>query len=513
MFAELCLAVLLVSGGPAIDGVYPDPATGEDRGEFVVVAVPDRENVTYALTDGEDRIELPSLPAGERVVVTADDGPASRLVDTRIHEIERFLSLSNAGEWVALEAGNETVANVSYPASSEGELYRDGRFVPPGRTAFEPTARENVSVRAALLPDTPEPIRETIRSAEERILLAGYTFSDPAIADALIAARDRNVSVQVLVDGAPVGGMERPQVRQLDRLREAGVRVAAVGTEHARYRYHHAKYAVVDDRAVVTSENWEPGSTGGNGSRGWVATIDDPRIAHDLARIFEADLGYVDTRNWTAARPEETVDGDLATADFPRRFDPRRTRAATVTVLSAPDNAERAVCRLLANASDSIRVQQVSIDPAGKPFNRTLAAARRGVEVDVLLSGAWYVEEENRALAARLRNVSDREDLDLQVALAEPRSRYDHVHTKGLLVDGEYTLVGSLNWNPTAMRENREVALLIQDESVARYFQRAFRADWRGAAWRLSWGTLAGAVIVLAIGVLLAARMLDFEGY
>ena len=45
MFAEVLLATLLASAGPvAVDGVYPNPATPEDRGEFVLLSVP--ENAT-----------------------------------------------------------------------------------------------------------------------------------------------------------------------------------------------------------------------------------------------------------------------------------------------------------------------------------------------------------------------------------------------------------------------------------------------------------------------------------
>ncbi|MFC7199910.1 phospholipase D-like domain-containing protein [Halospeciosus flavus] len=81
----------------------------------------------------------------------------------------------------------------------------------------------------------------------------------------------------------------------------------------------------------------------------------------------------------------------------------------------------------------------------------------------------------------------------------EPRSRFEKVHAKGAVVDGERGLLGSLNWNPHSLRENREVALVVADPAVGRYYARLFWADWRGGVWRLPLGF--GAVALLAVGV------------
>jgi cardiolipin synthase len=496
---------------PTIEAVYPDPATDEDRGEFVVLTVPNETAGNLSLSDGEDVIRLSNVPTGESVAVAGDPGPASTLLDCPVHTVEEFLSLSNAGEWVALRVDGRPVSNVTYPGSSEGELYRDETFVPPGRTSFPPMRTRNASVRTFLLPDDPRPIESTLRSADRRIFLAGYTLTDPDVTDALLAADRRDVTVRVLVDAAPVGGVERPQVDQLDRLRAVGIPVWVNGGDHARYRYHHAKYAVVDDRAIVLSENWEPGSAGGNGSRGWGAVVADEAVAQDLSRIFGADTGYVDAVSWNRSRPKTPQEGHTATADFPRRFPAHDSRADAVTLLAAPDNAKGAVIDALESAEESIRIQQVSIESDGPLLDAAIRAAERGVSVRILLAGTWYVESENRALAERLRKRGRRDDLPLRVRLAEPRSRYDHVHAKGLIVDGERTLIGSLNWNPTATTENREVAVMIEDSDTAAYFSRAFRADWRGAAWRISWWTLLIASVVVFASAGAAYRMASFE--
>jgi len=72
-------------------------------------------------------------------------------------------------------------------------------------------------------------------------------------------------------------------------------------------------------------------------------------------------------------------------------------------------------------------------------------------------------------------------------------------------------LVGSLNWNQHAVTENREVNVVVRDERVARRYERAFRADWRGGAWRLPVGV--GAVVAAATLVAgCFARRISFEG-
>ncbi|MFB6109656.1 MAG: phosphatidylserine/phosphatidylglycerophosphate/cardiolipin synthase family protein [Halodesulfurarchaeum sp.] len=512
MFAELLLAVLLISAGPiTVEGIYPNPTTPEDRGEFVLLDVPANATTAgLALTDGEDTIPLAGLEKSGLVAVALDPGPAAALTDANIYRTDSFLALSNAGEQIRLiRAAGST--SVRFPDAPEGELYRNGSFEPPARSSFDPLDSRNVTVRATVLPDRPGPLQSPFETAENRILLAGYTITDPAVTAALIAAHRRNVTVRVLIEGGPVGGMPETEVDQLLRLRAAGIPVSVMGTDHARYRYQHAKYAVVDGRAVVTSENWEPGGTGGHGSRGWAVVLEDPRVAADLSRIFRVDTGFIDTPPWTVNRSIDTVAADLDTRHYSSRFGSLTARAERVTVFAAPDNAGPAVAAMLANATTSIRVQQVSIQRPGRLLNATLAAAERGVRVRILVSGAWYVERENRAFAAAIRARAVNDSLPIEVRVAEPRSRYEKIHNKGVIVDGETVLVGSLNWNANARTENREIAVRIDDPAVATYFGRVFRADWRGAAWRVPWGLLAVAGLVVALGVRYAASIAAFE--
>src|SRR5436305_224672 len=74
------------------------------------------------------------------------------------------------------------------------------------------------------------------------------------------AAAGRGVEVRVLLDGSPVGGVEEDEHRVVGGLLAAGVDVrwlAGAPDVVKRYRYHHAKYAIVDGRvAWIGSENF-----------------------------------------------------------------------------------------------------------------------------------------------------------------------------------------------------------------------------------------------------------------
>lgn len=508
----LILALLATTGNVTVDAVYPNPATPGDAGEFVVLDVPEApalENTT--LTDGEDTISLDGLPTGQRVAVTGTPAVASNLTDLPIYHVDTSLALRNGGEAVWIQVEGTNVSTLRYPSAPEAKLYRDGSWTPLGRSDFDPPTVRNVSTTVFVLPDSAAPFRRAIDDATDRVLLAGYTFSDPDITDALLAADRRGIDVSVLLEGGPVGGITEAQVEQVDRLEQAGIRVELMGTARARYDFHHAKYAVVDDRILVASENWKPGGTGGHGSRGWAVTLRDDQLATDLATVFQADTGWVDSQSWETARPTDPIEAPPDNATFPDRFGPETFDADRATLFVAPENAEAEMRALLDGAEESIWVEQVSIQRDGLLMNRTIAAARRGVAVRILVSGAWFVESENRAFVDSLRRRARAENLPIAVRMVEPRSRFEYVHTKGVVVDGRSVVVGSLNWNQHALTENREVAVRIDDPEAADYFERTFLADWRGAAWRIQWGVLGASVLAVLLGGYFALRFGTFE--
>ena len=509
-------AVAAPSDGPRIVAAYPNPVADGDRGEFVVLDVPSNTRLDgLTLADGEDRASLPNRTIGGRVILTADPGAIPNDTTGRVLAVEGFPSLANGGERLVLSRGNRTVATVRYTDAPEAELRRwPGGWQPLGATDFSVRHAGGGRATAFVLPDAPEVPVETLRGADDRVWLAGYTFTDERARRALIAAGRRGVEVRVLVDGAPVGGLPRSMAEELDRLAEAGVAVRVVGGPHARYDFHHAKYAVVDDTALVLTENWKPAGTGGRSSRGWGVRLRDEGTARVLAATFRADFEGRDARPWPSVRRGRRFGpGDRSNATYPTRFEPREVEVRNVSVLVAPDNAERAVVERIDAAEESVSVVQVSLGGPDGPFVAALLrAARRGVEVRVLLSGAWYVGEENGRLAEALNERAESRDIPLTVRLADPDGRFRKVHAKGAVLDGETVLVGSLNWNAHAARENREVLLALRGPEVADYYGQVFEADWRaGRGSDLPVGLLV-AVALAALAAVWVARRVRFDG-
>ena len=148
------------------------------------------------------------------------------------------------------------------------------------------------------------------------------------------------------------------------------------------------------------------------------------------------------------------------------------------------------------------------IDGPDQRFLRAVVrAARRGVDVRVLLSSAWYVREENARLVDHLRERADSEGLPIEAKLADPRGRYEKIHAKGMVVDGDQVLLGSLNWNGESVRENREVLLLLEGEDVGTYYEEAFDADWGSESPSLPLGGAAAVAGVVALAVLVLRRV------
>ena len=530
-FAIAVVVALLLSGsmpagviadsgtpGATIAAAVPNPATDGDAGEYVVVRVPAESTANWTLGDGERVVSLPPDRPATRVAVTDDPNATRRLVETPVVSVPH-LSLSNAGERLRLRRDGAVVARLDYEDAPESErLVRTDAGIAWRPVGYRPRDVHRygpATVTGFVLPDAPSVPVETLRNARRRILLAGYTFTSERVADALIAAERRGVAVRVLVDAEPVGGRTVRGARALDRLAAAGVDVRVLGGPRARFDYHHPKYAVVDDRALVLTENWKPAGVGGASSRGWGVVVDARPVAADLAGLFRADAGEDDAMPWRRYRRGRTFEaGTPAEGTYPSRFEPTTETASEVRVLTAPGNAESALVGVVDGADERVDVIQPSIGRRDGPLLRaTVRAAERGVEVRVLVSGAWYVAEENAALVEWLNGVAKRRDLPLTARVAEPAGRYEKIHAKGVVADG-VVVVGSLNWNENAVSENREVAVAVRSEALAAYFRESFAADWRGGRGvdRATWVVVAGALAALVLAIVVARKTVRFGG-
>ncbi len=496
------------SEGGAIVSIYPDPTRGGDAGEFVALRLPERGN--WTLSDGETTVRLRRYSG---LVVVSSEPEIVRGQFPNRTVVAGALSLSNGGEEVILRRDGNPVHRVSYSDAREGNRYipETASWRPRGFTPREEIATGSANATGFLLPDSPDVPLDSLREANERLLLAGYTFASERIGRLLVAAATRGVTVRVLVEAKPVGGISRRQARILDRLVDAGVDVRVIGVGASRYAFHHPKYAVVDDRALVLTENWKPAGTGGRSSRGWGVRVESNQTAAELAAVFSHDADAPDTRTWSTFRRGRTFEAvPPANGSYPSNQRPVEFRARNVTVLTAPGNAESAVVGYINDATERIDVIQPTLGREGnKLVEATLRAAKRGVEVRILLSGAWYVAEENAALVSWLDGWAERNDAPLSVKLAEPGGRYEKIHAKGLLVDNDVAVVGSLNWNRYSAEENREVALALHGPEPVAYYRESFQADWQRDGGR-TWLYVAGAAAAVVVAGLVAVRSVSF---
>ncbi|QKY21674.1 phospholipase [Halolamina sp. CBA1230] len=495
----------------AVVELYPDPVRDGDTGEYVVVRLPEHGN--WSLSDGESTTRLRNRTG--RLLITPDPEVVSDSAGDGATVVEGSFALANTGETVVLRRGREIVHRVRYAETTEGERYLPAvaEWRPRGLDPRPAITTGPANATAFLLPDSPGVPIETLRSAEDCLLIGGYSFTSERVTEALLAAESRGVDVRVLVEAEPVNGASARQARLLDRLADAGIEVRVVGVGANRFAFHHPKYAVADGRALVLSENWKPSGVGGASSRGWGVRTENGTTADELAALFRNDSTAADTQPWAAFRENRRFESvPAANGSYPTQFAPEHVTARNVTLLTAPGNAESELVSAIDAAETRVDVLQPSLGRQDNTLVRaTLRAAQRGVEVRILLSGAWYSAEENEALVSWLNDWADRNDAPLSARISEPEGRYEKIHAKGLLVDDDLAVVGSLNWNENSATRNREVALALHGPEPVAYYRESFDADWQGGSGAgRTWLFAAGAVAAVLVAGLVATRSLNF---
>jgi phosphatidylserine/phosphatidylglycerophosphate/cardiolipin synthase-like enzyme len=519
---RIVLTVLLLcllagtAGGIQIVEFCPDPYLPGDLDEYLVIR---GEGLLdgYVLSDGEGGFRF---PAGTRIdgrLVVARSGPAFAQVHGYLPDFEiegrtaavpdvipnGNLLMANAADELLLYHGTTLVQEVAWPADvlpRQGQIHYleeevwDPRPLSIGQSRLAPRTFEDVAVTAFAGPDCSyEVFTAAVECARREILVNVYEFTDEKMAGDLIRARERGVAVTVLLEGGPVGGVSSEGRAVAGALNRSGIPVLAMTTTdaaHAKYRYDHAKYLVVDGGLVlIGSENFKPGgypAEGLQGNRGWGVVLEDPETAAYFREVFLLDAAGGDIV------PLEGTTADLGTPwapDYTVEFHPIRVEGARVTPVLSPDTSAL-VLELIEGAGESIAIEQAYItNETPLEFNPYLAAAieasRRGVAVRVLLDSAWFNtadRADNDEMVEVINRIAAAEGLPLEARLADlEANNLEKIHNKGVVVDGRTVLVSSINWNANSPAFNREAGVIIEHPGVAAYYTRVFDDDWNAA--------------------------------
>jgi cardiolipin synthase len=509
-----CLVCVMHAGAAVqIIEFCPDPYLYDDMDEYLVISGNGSlDDIT--ISDGEGGFQFPSGIKIHGPLTVARNASAYMLSHGRFPDFEWLASspevpdvinshplrMANSNDELVLIQKGVVIQNVSWPKDvkpREGQIHYlegviwDHRILMIGQSRLVPAVFRNVSVRTFVSPDCSKDVySEIINRAKKTVFVNMYEFSSPEMGESLIAAKMRGVDVQVLIEGGPVGGISPSEKSLIWNINRSGIPVISMvstRTEHAPYRYDHAKYVVIDNTSLLlTSENFKNSGfppKGMSGNRGWGVYLEDPALAEYFTTLYTLDSGSRSVVPYTGM----VGDAEQATLDkhVPEYF-PAQFEGATVTPVIAPDTSYQIV-DLLDSARTSIEIEQAYIKNE-TPFtmNPYLASAinasRRGVHVRVLLDSYWYNVEDthdNDEMAALVNQISAAEHLPLEAKCIDLSvSQVEKIHNKGVIVDDKRVLVSSINWNSNSPNFNREAGVIIDHPGVARYFREVFDDDW-----------------------------------
>jgi cardiolipin synthase A/B len=316
-----------------------------------------------------------------------------------------------------------------------------------------------------------------IESAKKSVTLSTYIFDNDAIGKKFVAALaravERGVEVRVLIDAAGTRYSWPPITRRLgrERIRFAKFLPASlltpwrVATINLR---NHRKALVVDGQIAFTG--------GMNIRHGNVLTDRPKHPVQDLQFRVEgplvAQLQEAFANDW-AFTTRETLHGE---SWFPELKESGSVIARVIT--DGPDidfeKARWTLLAALAEAQTSIQIVTPYFLPDVGLVTALNLAALRGVRVDIILPAENNLPFVHWASRSMWWQVLER---GCHIWLTPPP--FDH--SKLMIVDGHWVLLGSANWDTRSLRLNFELNVECYGREFAQEMQNVIAKKVLGA--------------------------------
>lgn len=274
------------------------------------------------------------------------------------------------------------------------------------------------------------PIVTAINAAQKEILVEVYLLSDKEIISALVAAKDRGVNVQVMLEQHPFGGGNINQ-QTATALQQSGINFKWTNPTFA---LTHEKAIVIDqEQAFIMNQNLTQSSFKSN--------REFDIIDHNLSEVTEVRQIFLADWNRSGYTPKEA------------------------SLVVSPDNARGKLAGLINSANKTLEIEAEVIQD--NDMIKLLGDHGKQEEVRIILPDFKKVPA-NLDAAKQLKSAG--------VQVKTIRSPY--VHAKLIIADGTHAYVGSVNLTDASLDQNREVGILVGQSDIIDSLNQSFSQDW-----------------------------------
>ena len=292
-------------------------------------------------------------------------------------------------------------------------------------------------------------ILSNINNAQKTIDMAIYGYSRvPEIENAIKQALKRGVKIRLIYDIDSSNKNIYPNTEILTKIIPSNINDNT--SQDVKYIMHN-KFYIFDDKTLITgSANLSNTDMSGFNSNSIVVINSE-----NLAKIYKQEFdqmynGKFHSEKISSEKPEITINNSKIRVYF-----------------SPQDKAiTNAVLPLIKNARNYIYIPTFVLTEK-RVSEELINAKNRGVDVKILID----------ALNASIKH-SKHNELRLGGIKVKTENYAGKMHSKSMIIDDKYTIIGSMNFSNSGENRNDENLIVIEDAEIAKFYKNFFLYQW-----------------------------------
>lgn len=300
--------------------------------------------------------------------------------------------------------------------------------------------------------DLLQPIIDFIDAAKRRqnLMIAIQEIDHPAIAEAIIRARLRGVTIDLVLEQSYLLAGSKPAdvaatfdeggKHEINRkLFNAILRSTADVKVDFNPKIFHQKFMVLGNKVLTGSTNFTQTGVGKNLNH--IVVIDDAEVANAYKREFR------DIRKGKFGKESTAHSGPPKEADV---------GGIRVKPLFAPDHApEMEIMKQILKARSRVDFAVFTFSQSSGIDDALISAHRNGIQINGVLDR----RQANQEWAAK----HTLEDAGIDIKIAGGTGGLGKVHHKLMVIDDHVTIFGSFNYTKPANKSNDENIIVVGD--------------------------------------------------